>query len=325
MCFKVLQNPIFQNFLVVGFLLFSLLVHAQDEEKETRHYEENQLCFKCHGHQKYYYYNDWIEKDVKERMNPYFIIDSAEFYHSNHRTFKCIDCHSYEYETFPHSGELRMELKYTCMDCHEGDDNFAEYHFERINEEYGKSVHSRLHEEDFSCWMCHNPHSYHISARSDMPIKDIITYDNIICLSCHADVDKYQLITDKENPNILETHDWLPNQRLHFRNVRCIECHAELNNDILVSHNIQDKENAVRMCVECHSQNSLLMASLYKFQAQEKRNTLGFFNATILNDSYVIGANRNYFLNMTSMAIFGLVILGIAIHILLRVKAKKTK
>jgi hypothetical protein len=158
-----------------------------------------------------------------------------------------------------------------------------------------------------------------------MPIKDIITYDNIICLSCHADVDKYQLITDKENPNILETHDWLPNQRLHFRNVRCIECHAELNNDILVSHNIQDKENAVRMCVECHSQNSLLMASLYKFQAQEKRNTLGFFNATILNDSYVIGANRNYFLNMTSMAIFGLVILGIAIHILLRVKAKKTK
>jgi hypothetical protein len=298
---------------------------AREPGDEKRFFEENNACLKCHGHQKYYYYNDWIEKDIKERMNPYFIVDSAEFYRSNHRTFKCIDCHSYEYETFPHPGELRMELKYTCMDCHEGDDNYADYHFERVNEEYEKSVHARLHEEDFSCWMCHNPHSYHISARSDMPIKDIITYDNIICLSCHADLDKYQLITDKENPNILETHDWLPNQRLHFRNVRCIECHAELNNDILVSHNIQNKENAVRLCVECHSQNSLLMASLYKFQAQEKRNNLGFFNATILNESYVIGANRNYFLNMTSLVIFGLVMLGIGVHLFLRIRAKKTK
>ena len=129
-------------------------------------------------------------------------------------------------------------------------------------------------------------------------------------------------MTDKENPNILTTHEWLPNQRLHFRNVRCIECHAELNNDILVAHNIQDKEKAVRLCVECHSQNSLLMASLYKFQSQEKRNKLGFFNATILAESYVIGANRNYFLIISSLVIFGFVLLGIMIHLVLRIKTK---
>ncbi len=311
-------------FLLILCLSFpATLVLGQDSNDETRYFEENNLCLKCHGHQKYYYYNDWIEKDVKERMNPYFVIDSADYYHSNHRSFKCIDCHSYEYETFPHPGELRMELKYSCLDCHEGDENFADYQFEQINEEYEKSVHSRLHEEDFTCWMCHNPHSYHISARTDIPIKDIITYDNIICLSCHADIDKYQLMTDRENPNILTTHEWLPNQRLHFRNVRCIECHAELNNDILVAHNIQNKDKAVRLCVECHSQNSILMASLYKFQSQEKRNNLGFFNATILSDSYVIGANRNYFLNFGSIVIFGMVLLGILFHFFLRIKTKR--
>jgi len=145
----------------------------------------------------------------------------------------------------------------------------------------------------------------------------------MICLSCHADTDKYQLMTDRENPNILATHDWLPNQRIHFRFVRCIECHAELNNDILVSHNIQNKEKAVRLCVECHSQNSVLLASLYKFETQEQRNKFGFFNASILRESYVIGANRNYFLNMISFVVFGLTLAGIAIHLLFRIKSRK--
>ena len=323
------MNTRWGKLIILSLLPFFLILcspagtTAQDAEQENRYYQENAACLKCHGHKKYYYYNDWLEKDVKERMNPYFIVDSAQFYRSNHRTFKCIDCHSYEYESFPHPGELRMEPAYTCMDCHEGDENFKEYKFEKINVEYKKSVHARLHNEEFTCWMCHNPHTYHISARSEMPMKKVVSNDNLICLSCHADMDKYQLVTDKENPNILETHDWLPNQRLHFNNVRCIECHAELNDEILVAHNIQSKEKAVRFCVECHSQNSILMASLYKFQSQEKRNDLGFFNAVILNESYVIGANRNYFLNVASVVIFGLVLLGIATHYIIRLRSKK--
>ena len=67
----------------------------------------------------------------------------------------------------------------------------------------------------------------------------------------------------------------------------------------------------------------MLMASLYRFRSQEKRNELGFFNATILSDAYVIGANRNYFLNLGSIVIFGLVILGIVVHLLFRIRAKR--
>ena len=45
------------------------------------------------------------------------------------------------------------------------------------------------------------------------------------------------------------------------------------------------------------------MASLYKFESKEQRQD-GFFNGIILNESYVIGANRNEYLNILSLIIF---------------------
>ncbi len=313
------------SLFVFGFCsLFCLPVMAQMESDtvEFEYAEENQQCLKCHGHKTYYYFNDWTERDVKERMNPYFIVDSALYYQSNHNTFKCTDCHSMDYEEFPHSGELRMEEKYTCLDCHGDDEDYAEFHFEKIDEEFHNSVHSTKHSEDFTCWMCHNPHTYKINARTNENILETIHYDNDICLSCHADLNKYQLMSSMANPNIIDKHEWLPNQALHFLNVRCIECHTEVDEDILIAHNVQTKDKAVKRCVECHSQNSLLLASLYKFQAKESRNKLGFVNSAILNNSYIIGANRNYYLNVISLIIFGCVLAGIAFHSTLRIIKK---
>lgn len=297
---------------------FNQPVFSQEGEEVPENVIENQKCFHCHGNSFYYYYNDWVEREVRERMNPYFVIDSAQFYQSNHKTFLCTDCHSSDYETFPHDGLLRMEPKFTCLDCHGGDETYAQYQFEKIEEEFQQSVHSTLHSDDFTCWMCHNPHTYKINARNNNNINKVIMYDNSICLSCHADIDKYQLISKLTNPNVLVTHEWLPNQALHFSKVRCIECHTEVDKDILIAHNVQPKEMAVRKCVECHSQNSLLMATLYKFESVEKRDNLGFFNATILGDHYIIGANRNYYLNVASLIIFGFVLMGIFIHAILR-------
>jgi len=303
-------------FLPLFFIYIQL--HAQKEKcDEPKHAEENETCFKCHGQKNYFYFNEWIERELKERMNPYFVIPPQDFYVSNHKNFRCTDCHSEDYKIFPHSGELRMELKYTCMDCHEGDPNYSEFHFENINEEFQKSVHSQKHDEDFTCWMCHNPHSYKINARNTTNIKNTIAYDNEICLSCHADLNKYSLLTEQTNPNIIEKHDWLPNQAAHFLNVRCIECHAENNDSILVAHNVQPKEKAVKLCVKCHSRNSLLMASLYKFQFKGEK--AGFYNAAMLEESYVIGANRNYYLNLLSIIITCCVLVGIAIHSILRI------
>jgi predicted CXXCH cytochrome family protein len=309
--------------LILPIMLFAFMAFAQEEEERVYDYaEENHQCFKCHGHKTFHYFNENLEHEIRERMNPYYIIDSVEYYSSNHWNFSCFDCHSYDYSTFPHPNELRMEQKPVCLDCHGGDDTYEDLSWERIDEEFLKSVHSRKHSSDFTCSMCHNPHSYKVNARTNENIKETIQYDNGICLSCHADINKYQLIVDFVNPNVLETHAWLPNQALHWKSVRCIECHVEIKEDMLIAHNVQPKEKAVKRCVECHSENSLLLASLYKHQVKEARNELGFFNAAILNNSYIIGANRNYYLNLISLVIFGMVIVGIGIHATIRIIKK---
>jgi len=281
--------------------------------------EENERCFKCHGQSRYEYTNEVLGRVVKAPMFSERVVHRSEFYNSNHKSFSCTDCHSEEYVNFPHKGELRMEQSYNCIDCHGGDENFAQYNFEGIEEGYKVSVHFKLEEEGFSCWDCHDPHSYKISIRNSENIKETILYDNNICLHCHSDFERFQLLSDREEINILSKHDWLPGQEAHFKNVRCIECHSRMNNDILISHDIRPKTEAVHLCNECHSQNSLLMASLYKYKSKEQRRD-GFFNGIILNESYVIGANRNEYLNLLSLVIFGAVLAVIIIHIIFRIR-----
>jgi predicted CXXCH cytochrome family protein len=281
--------------------------------------EDNNRCLKCHGQAKYEYTNETLGKQVYALMCSERIVKKNEFYNSNHKSFSCTDCHSEEYVTFPHAGELRMEQKYNCLDCHGGDEKFAQYHFEGIDSAYRQSTHFKLEEEGFTCWKCHDPHSYKISVRNKDNLKETIAYDNAICLNCHSDFNRFQLLTDKAEINLIEKHDWLPNQSAHIANVRCIECHTQINNKIPVSHLIKPKGEAVKLCNECHSQNSILMASLYKFESKEQRRD-GFFNGIILNESYVIGANRNEYLNLLSLLIFVGVIGVITIHIVFRIK-----
>jgi predicted CXXCH cytochrome family protein len=281
--------------------------------------EANNRCFICHGQEKYSYANETLGRQVKAIMCSERIVRKNEFYASNHKNFSCTDCHSEEYVKFPHSGELRMEQKYNCIDCHGGDEKYAKYHFEEIESEYQNSTHFKMEGDGFSCWKCHNPHSYRISVRNSTNLKETIAYDNAICLNCHSDFNRFQLLTDKAEINIIQKHEWLPNQQLHIANVRCIECHTQINNNVPVSHMIKPKAEAVKLCNECHSKNSILMASLYKFESKEQRRD-GFFNGIILNASYVIGANRNEYLNLLSLIIFAGVIGVIIIHLIFRIR-----
>lgn len=304
-------------------LIFIIPVYSQDNEEEpVDHSPENSHCFQCHGGATYSFFNEVTEQNITKRMNPYLIMDSVLYYDQNHKTFLCTDCHSTDYETYPHNNELQMDPLPSCLDCHEGDDATAQYNFEEINEQFLESEHSTKHSEQFTCWMCHNPHTYKINARNNTDIKETIIYDNNICLSCHADKDRYQMISSHAKPSVIEKHGWLPNQIAHFATVRCIECHTHVSDNTMVAHHIQGKEKAVKNCVECHSKNADLLASLYKFQAVENRSKFGFFNAETLSDAYIIGANRNYYLNVISGIIFGLVLLIILIHTILRIRLK---
>jgi hypothetical protein len=283
--------------------------------------DDNEECFRCHGESKYELPNKETGRIVTRHMCRDHMILRKDFYSSNHKSFACLDCHSYEYKDFPHPLEPRLEKPFECIDCHGGDPAYASYHFEEIEKEFKQSVHYLANPEEFTCWKCH-PHSYHISIRNTENLEATIAYDNSICLSCHGNFDEFELLTDREGINIIQTHSWLPNQALHFSKVRCIECHTKINDSILVAHLVLPKEKAVRRCNECHSKNSLLMATLYKFQSKEARSEYGFLNAVVINNAYVIGANRNYFLNVISVFIFAMTFLGIVVHLLFRFKNK---
>ncbi|MEI6576442.1 MAG: cytochrome c3 family protein [Bacteroidota bacterium] len=332
------QNIIIKNrivcsfvFLVTCFYLTFLPVLGKAENKpgskETSEVKvkvytnkkENAFCLHCHGKNHVEYKNDSLGINFKQKMYQECVIDTALYYASNHWNFKCIDCHSEDYKGFPHNPKLRFEAITTCLDCHGDDPKFAKYGFEKIQSEYEKSVHVNKHAKEFNCWSCHDSHYYKINAGNrNQDLEKTIAYDNSICLSCHANINKYQLIADRLNPNVTQTHSWLPNQANHFTKVRCIECHTAVNDSMLVAHDILPKEKAVRKCVECHSTNSRLKASLYKYRLES-----GLMNDPVIGDAVLIGATRSTTLNLVGNIFFLLTLIGIAIHTVLRIVFKK--
>ncbi|MBU8891676.1 MAG: hypothetical protein KOO66_02805 [Bacteroidales bacterium] len=299
--------------IIISLFLFSFhfIVQAQENEEILEMPESNSTCLKCHGHKYYSFYNENTELTERKLMNPYLVIDSISYLHGEHSALACSDCHSEEYNTYPHNCELKIEPKLTCVDCHA---------FEVIASEVKKSVHMEAFGDVFNCELCHDPHSNKL-VKSDMA--ELVQYNNNRCLNCHNDVDKYQIYTTHENPQLIATHDWLPNQALHFSRVRCIECHTAVTDTADAVHHIVPKEQAVRNCVECHSSNSSLRDKLYKHQSKEDRAEFNFYNSFILNDAYMIGANRNSYVNLISLIIFGLTLSGIFLHTFLRIIKRK--
>ncbi|MDP2235969.1 MAG: cytochrome c3 family protein [Bacteroidales bacterium] len=318
-----MQNKLLIIFIASLFIWVNLpassLVNMEDEPANL---EGNKLCFDCHANKIYSYENEMTGRIDRKAMNPNFIYNPDDFYKGVHRHFSCTDCHSPDYEIFPHQAELRLEEMYSCMDCHGGDPTYAQYQFDLINDEFHKSVHSSRHDESFNCWMCHDPHSYRSMTRSNFKVSEIVTYHNNVCASCHDNPDHFQRISDSLKRPLDQIHAFLPNYKLHFSAVRCIECHTSVQDTMWVAHNILSKDLAVKKCVECHSANTMLMSSLYKYQNIEARRNRGTLNAVFLNESYVIGANRNVYLNILSLVLFGMTIIGILIHIFFRIKSK---
>ena len=288
--------------------------------------EENESCLMCHGEQRYELTDPASGMTVRRAMSGNYFIDRETFYQSVHWSFSCLDCHLPDYEEYPHALELRFEPPYMCLDCHGYDETYARYKFEDIETEHLKSAHYTQTDGDFSCWNCHNPHSYQVLAREQQAggMTEVIRNSNNMCLVCHGDPFKFGLVSDKEPTEIIDTHNWLPNQRLHFNAVRCIDCHTTINDSLLVSHDMRPAVEAVSGCVDCHSSNSILMGTLYKYQSKESRQQYGFINGAIIgNNSYVIGANRSKFMNIGSILIFGLTLGAVVVHVLFRMLYSK--
>ena len=314
--------------LCVGFCVFGSVSNSKGQG-----IGQAQTCLDCHSSQTFPLYNDWTEREERRLMNPLYIMDTVRLAAGVHSAFSCTDCHSPDYETYPHDGGLKLEPMMTCIDCHGGDATYASWKFDEIEEEFHKSVHYETHGDQFTCSKCHDQHYYRATARLGGRLQEIVETNNNMCLSCHDNMIRYQQVSGQPNPKIVDVHDWLPNQALHFRRVRCIECHTQVQDSLLVSHNILEKEKATRNCVECHSANSMLQASLYKYQNLQSRTAQddgqrGFFasiggvNSDMSNEYYLIGASRIPFLNIIYGFILIATILGIAVHLTFRILKK---
>ncbi len=304
--------------------LISIFLFCTSSYSKAQSYQDasHHTCLKCHSNQSYTFHNDVTGKEVKRLMSPYYILDTVAISVGVHKSFDCTDCHSAEYGTYPHQANLKLEPLSSCLDCHGGDESFAKYKFEQIQEEVEKSIHYKAFGESFSCSKCHSQHTYQATSRNSENVLEIVGYDNQMCLNCHNDMKKIKMVAGHDLPAVVEIHNWLPNQELHFKHVRCIECHTEVVDSLMVSHNILGKDQAVKKCVECHSANSRLKASLYKYENLQKRSENGGINTVLSNESYVIGTHQSPFLKLLSILIFFATLAGIIIHSIFRILKK---
>lgn len=281
----------------------------------------------------------YLDKETGKLVNLY--VSEEKYRTSNHQRLTCASCHGQGFEKYPHTEKARNK-SLVCMDCHKNDEKLTPYNFPRVEQEFKSSVHVERQPDKFSCFSCHDPHEF-LSSRTALfaselhtstnrarkisttdawfehtkvrrEILQIVDYDNRICLNCHnSSVIMKQMDAD-DPPDFLTAHRWLPNSQLHWKKVRCIDCH--LAREDIMSHEILAADKALRNCESCHSTDSILLTKLYLYSKTENQIQHGFINSAIMNDSYIIGMNRNLLLEKWSFYIFGFIFIGILLHII---------
>ena len=293
------EKLISRNLILSLLILIICNIATAAEDKS-----ENRWCLRCHAMATLGYIDSTTGKIVN------LAVDPDKFAHSNHKALKCVDCHTTDFETFPHPGSVKSENLY-CLNCHDDQGKFAKFRFPEVGKEFQQSVHYKKLPNEFTCFTCHDPHEFDISDEAG-DVASIIYNTNQLCLGCHNSPLRFAGLTSREFPDIQSSHSWLPDADLHWRHVRCVECHTA--HEEFISHNILPADQAEKLCAECHTANSILMAKLYRYQTKEERQKTGFINSAALNNAYVIGMTRNMFLDRLSVIIFGLALFGIIIH-----------
>lgn len=271
-----------------------------------------EYCLRCHGMQ------TMGQVEVLGRIRS-LAVDGETFTKSVHGDKSCTFCH-YGFGEFPHPEKAVARRKPQCSSCHRGA-KYESWGFPTIVEEFDSSAHKTVLGDAFTCFACHNPHTFDPS-REARSIPLTVEYSNAICMQCHQDRERMVTRFAVATAPLEATHAFLPNRDVHWRTVRCIDCHTAPN-ERMVSHKILPKAEAVRNCVECHSQESRLMNKLYIHRVEEERQTAGFLNSVVLNDAYVVGMTRNRYLDAASIVLAAITLLGIFLHALGRYLARR--
>jgi hypothetical protein len=226
-------------------------------------------------------------------------IDPARLAQSEHGAFDCTFCHTTGFDKFPHTS-TRAEIR-DCIDCHK------ERKLTKIAQAVKASVHAKRVDRAFRCTNCHSPH-YFIPASHMNDVSEAILVANESCLGCHA---KGDTRADKEL-ELAKKHGYLYHAALHLQRNECVACHTPPGQE--TTHLILPKSEAVKDCATCHAQNSMLATKLYAHLALKERAQQGFVNAILINNAYLVGANRNKWFDWGAFGLAGLLLVGVAAH-----------
>ncbi len=274
---------------------------------------QEKLCLSCHLH-----ITSISSQYANSLINYEKSVHGSALLAGNTKAAMCVDCHGthkLQKASNPESRINHFNIHNVCNSCH------SEVSTEYIESVHGKSLLSRNSDAP-NCTYCHGEHNIQhvpdipsaVFTKSGMKFNVVVNNKMVYCVACHANeemMNKYGIAT------VDKAHRWLPRISSHWDRVRCIDCHSSIEPPNR-SHDILPPEKTVKRCETCHSMNSMLMNTLYRHQKSLSREKYGFINGTILSDAYVIGVTRNLYLNMVSIAIFVLTLLGIIIHASLR-------
>lgn len=290
-------------------ILFFLLLVITVSTGEAK-VEKDQECLRCHS-MKTLAYQDPITGGVRDLS-----IDPQAMMRSEHRALTCRQCHGPGFDAYPHFDEARRE-RLECLECHKDNNNFPREYFKSIEKSFHRSIHFQSLPEAFSCFSCHNPHTFHALANvSADELTSQVAKDNSICLKCHELSPSTGKLSGEPPRALIESHAWLPEVKRHWGSVRCVECHTQGVRDR--NHFILGREYAVRACDACHSRNSILTSKLYLYRVAEERNKMGFSHSVVMNDAYIIGMARNPWLDWGGLGLIVMTFLGVSGHALAR-------
>ncbi|MBF0427818.1 MAG: cytochrome c3 family protein [Magnetococcales bacterium] len=267
-------------------------------------------CMRCHS-MKTLAYLDSKTGGVRNLS-----IDPDAMARSDHKKLGCRSCHGAGFEVYPHFKEARLE-RLECLNCHKENIDFPHELFESIERSFERSVHFQTLPDSFTCFSCHDPHDFRsLSKQPNEELTTVVARDNGVCRRCHDTPNEIYSKTGRKFSPLVATHAWLPEAERHWDNVRCVECHTGPKSNR--SHFILGRNDAVRACEACHSQNSLLVAKLYRHRLREEKRSGTLTNSSVMNNAYVIGLTRHPWLDWGGIALIVMTFLGVTGHGLAR-------
>ena len=303
-------------------------VHAQDREDHLKRLQ----CLACHAGP------NRIVTDPVTGQTRSVTIRIGSFRSADHGKTECLDCHEKGFEQYPHVN-MKTNL---CMDCHPRKEKGAEddkpYDFDRMQDEFHKTVHyteyknkkakccglapkdhviiagenDKKDNQLFTCEHCHDPH-YFVATKKIKQPQLILENDNGPCLRCH-EAKASGILADPVKTSMATAHEYLPLVDLHLKSTRCIDCHTTVTS--VVAHDLPEGKKADQGCNSCHSIDTILAKRLYRYVKSD--DGLGFENAKLLRDNYIMGAHRHRWADLAAYALTALVLAFIALHTGLR-------